>query len=111
MIRRPQRSTLFPYTTLFRSPRRPNPSRPPGRVRRRGRTARWRRDRSGMGGVTAAARPQVSPYAVFDRDSWRALAAGAKLPLDAAQLESLASLGDQIGRASCRARVYISVVA
>src|SRR5256885_5136097 len=25
MIRRPPRSTLFPYTTLFRSPRRPNP--------------------------------------------------------------------------------------
>jgi type I pantothenate kinase len=49
-----------------------------------------------MGGVTAAARPQVSPYAVFDRDSWRALAAGAKVPLDAAQLESLASLGDRI---------------
>src|SRR5688572_32013021 len=24
MIRRPPRSTLFPYTTLFRSPRRPN---------------------------------------------------------------------------------------
>src|ERR671916_2156725 len=49
-----------------------------------------------MGGVTAAARPQVSPYAVFDRDSWRALAAGSTLPLDAAQLESLASLGDRI---------------
>jgi type I pantothenate kinase len=49
-----------------------------------------------MGGVTAAARPQVSPYAVFDRDSWRALAAGSSLPLDAAQLESLASLGDRI---------------
>src|SRR6516165_12191480 len=30
MIRRPPRSTLFPYTTLFRSPRRPGclPSRP-----------------------------------------------------------------------------------
>src|SRR5256885_11529004 len=25
MIRRPPRSTLFPYTTLFRSPRRPDP--------------------------------------------------------------------------------------
>jgi type I pantothenate kinase len=49
-----------------------------------------------MGGVTAAARPQVSPYAVFDRDSWRALAAGSSLPLDAAQLKSLASLGDRI---------------
>src|SRR3989442_14909219 len=41
MIRRPPRSTLFPYTTLFRSlpvPRRPQPSRrpsgPPHGVRR-----------------------------------------------------------------------------
>src|SRR5436305_98111 len=35
MIRRPPRSTLFPYTTLFRSPRRcasrpPHPASPPG---------------------------------------------------------------------------------
>src|SRR2546422_6464006 len=28
MIRRPPRSTLFPYTTLFRSPRRSGPSSP-----------------------------------------------------------------------------------
>src|SRR3712207_8168131 len=28
MIRRPPRSTLFPYTTLFRSVRRPDPDRP-----------------------------------------------------------------------------------
>src|SRR5438046_5767873 len=28
MIRRPPRSTLFPYTTLFRSPRTPSASRP-----------------------------------------------------------------------------------
>src|SRR2546427_3930506 len=28
MIRRPPRSTLFPYTTLFRSHRRPSPWRP-----------------------------------------------------------------------------------
>lgn len=49
-----------------------------------------------MGGVTAAARPQVSPYAVFDRNSWRALAAGTSLPLDAGQLAALASLGDRI---------------
>src|SRR5215469_18144247 len=39
MIRRPPRSTLFPYTTLFRSPRRcrgagpPCSCRPPGRTR------------------------------------------------------------------------------
>src|SRR2546426_4422507 len=31
MIRRPPRSTLFPYTTLFRSPA-PQHRRPPGRV-------------------------------------------------------------------------------
>jgi type I pantothenate kinase len=49
-----------------------------------------------MGGVTTAGRPHVSPYAVFDRASWRALAAGTRLPLDATQLESLASLGDRI---------------
>src|SRR6266480_3851864 len=39
MIRRPPRSTLFPYTTLFRSR-----TRPPGRARRR-RARRQRRDR------------------------------------------------------------------
>src|SRR6266542_6019317 len=38
MIRRPPRSTLFPYTTLFRSLRRTAPRRPGG-GRRRG----WRR--------------------------------------------------------------------
>jgi type I pantothenate kinase len=46
--------------------------------------------------VTAGTRPSVSPWAVFDRESWRALAAGAELPLDEAGLESLASLGDRI---------------
>src|SRR5256885_12206837 len=33
MIRRPPRSTLFPYTTLFRSPRRTAISRPPTAAR------------------------------------------------------------------------------
>src|SRR2546422_4861523 len=47
MIRRPPRSTLFPYTTLFRSPRtggrlpdQPDGADPRGRVHRRGRGAR-----------------------------------------------------------------------
>src|SRR6266705_4300937 len=40
MIRRPPRSTLFPYTTLFRSPR------PPRRPRSDGASpSRWRGDR------------------------------------------------------------------
>ncbi len=48
------------------------------------------------GGVTAGTRGSISPYAVFDRDSWRALAAGSRLPLDEADLSALASLGDRI---------------
>ena len=39
---------------------------------------------------------RVSPWAAFDRASWRALAAGAELPLDEAGLDALASLGDRI---------------
>src|SRR5258707_770835 len=35
MIRRPPRSTLFPYTTLFRSRRRPDPRLPDHRHQRR----------------------------------------------------------------------------
>ena len=46
--------------------------------------------------VTAGTRSSYSPYAVFDRGSWRALAAGSTLPLDEAELRSLASLGDRI---------------
>jgi type I pantothenate kinase len=46
--------------------------------------------------VTAGTQPSISPYAVFDRASWRALAAGSELPLDEAELRSLASLGDRI---------------
>src|SRR2546422_6813908 len=41
MIRRPPRSTLFPYTTLFRS------DRGGGRLRARGRRASWKDDRRG----------------------------------------------------------------
>src|SRR3712207_1248354 len=49
-----------------------------------------------MGPVTAGTRAQVSPWAAFDRDSWRALSQGSELPLDAAELAGLASLGDRI---------------
>jgi type I pantothenate kinase len=46
--------------------------------------------------VTAGTRSSISPYAVFDRASWRALAAGSTLPLDEEDLRSLATLGDRI---------------
>ncbi len=49
-----------------------------------------------MGTVSAGTRAQVSPCAVFDRGSWRALAAGTALPLDEADLGALATLGDRI---------------
>src|SRR2546428_11511184 len=43
MIRRPPRSTLFPYTTLFRSPAVPRSPAAPGRVSARTPRARPRR--------------------------------------------------------------------
>jgi len=47
--------------------------------------------------VTAGTRtPSISPWAVYDRTSWRALAQGSTLPLDEADLSALASLGDRI---------------
>src|SRR3712207_7629357 len=47
MIRRPPRSTLFPYTTLFRSPSRPPTSaRPPGSPPRGGPSVRPRGKRA-----------------------------------------------------------------
>ena len=46
--------------------------------------------------MTAGTRGSISPYAVFDRASWRALAPGSQLPLDEADLSALASLGDRI---------------
>src|SRR3989449_9938753 len=45
MIRRPPRSTLFPYTTLFRSPILPHPERPFGPREPRVTAAAGRRDR------------------------------------------------------------------
>jgi type I pantothenate kinase len=49
-----------------------------------------------MGAVTVGTRAQVSPFTAFDRASWRALAGSSTLPLDAAGLRELASLGDRI---------------
>src|SRR5258708_29878012 len=58
MIRRPPRSTLFPYTTLFRSPRNPAAARAPRSPA--GRSARSAADREpGTGAARArCARPR-----------------------------------------------------
>src|SRR2546430_13533337 len=58
MIRRPPRSTLFPYTTLFRSPDRAAPSR-----RRGGRDGR-------DGGAGVRALPQLEAGAHSGRRPW-----------------------------------------
>src|SRR5258706_502351 len=47
MIRRPPRSTLFPYTTLFRSPSEPTVRRPAGRAHYGGHGRRRRAGRYG----------------------------------------------------------------
>src|SRR5256885_10896591 len=60
MIRRPPRSTLFPYTTLFRSP--------PGRTR----ACRGRRPRARRPPVSGTARCRGSPrVGEGRRGSWR----------------------------------------
>src|SRR6266487_6481224 len=60
MIRRPPRSTLFPYTTLFRSRRRRRPDRPASRSRCP--CAAPRRDRKST--RLNSSHPSIS-YAVF----------------------------------------------
>src|SRR5260221_10827638 len=59
MIRRPPRSTLFPYTTLFRSPRRELAEHPVDRLERR-RLDRWARHQE-----------ELDPAPVLDRKSTR----------------------------------------
>src|SRR2546421_9105747 len=71
MIRRPLRSTLFPYTTLFRSLRRrlAREKRPEGR-RRRALSERERECKS-MKADVSAARCATAPKAYRDRKSTR----------------------------------------
>src|SRR2546430_16766695 len=101
MIRQPPRSTLFPYTTLFRSH---------GRRRRAGTTAR------------AAPRPDrarlMGPAFLFDLDgtlvdsvyqhvlAWREALEQAGIELAVWRIHRRIGMsGGQIGRASCRERV------
>src|SRR3954454_20901002 len=70
--------------------------RPPGTP---GRVTRTNADGAADGtmvSVTSETRSSVSPYAVFDRASWRALAAGSRLPMDETELRELATFGDPI---------------
>src|SRR5438876_8467455 len=48
MMRRPPRSTLFPYTTLFRSTAAPRPGRPGAAFRAAGRDSQRARDWRGL---------------------------------------------------------------
>src|SRR3712207_9166272 len=64
MIRRPPRSTLFPYTTLFRSPSRGRPARCRG-VRWWGPSVRHPRQEAG---VDRAQRPEVIDIDVLEID-------------------------------------------
>src|SRR4051794_41339931 len=70
MIRRPPRSTLFPYTTLFRSPGRVTPADPPARLARRCRNrGSWTVARCG---VRRVARTGARIAAVRDHAATRA---------------------------------------
>src|SRR5258708_27896781 len=60
MIRRPPRSTLFPYTTLFRSPRERTGYAFPARTSRN-----WRRGQSDRKSTRLNSSHQIISYAVF----------------------------------------------
>src|SRR3712207_8127350 len=59
MVRRPPRSTLFPYTTLFRSDRCADQRRPP-RLRHRLTSSRGERERPGPNGPGVFVRSQAA---------------------------------------------------
>src|SRR2546430_15690547 len=94
MIRRPPRSTLFPYTTLFRSPRHrhadPDPARECPNLQVLGKILEVRRDERLGSGEEMIENPQHDPVLHF-------------LPLR----REVGRVGvlEEIGRASCRERV------
>src|SRR3712207_7386742 len=73
MIRRPPRSTLFPYTTLFRSRRRPRRARggADGRGRRTCAAGRGRAPPPSVGARRGPPSPRSTPVAPRDRKSTR----------------------------------------
>src|SRR5215216_1208086 len=94
MIRRPPRSTLFPYTTLFRS-RRSSALRPRGRrPRARGRSAR--RDRKS---TRLNSSHQIISYAVFCLKKKKNLPLGGEVaPGQSAHVDDHCALGLVEGR-------------
>src|SRR2546422_10911794 len=101
MIRRPPRSTLFPYTTLFRSPGDPERVQPAQSIlterlvvdlgQRLGRPALAARDRAERGRM----RPEGDLVAAHVDD----------LARDVGRAIAREERHDEIGRASCRERV------
>src|SRR2546422_10219124 len=98
MIRRPPRSTLFPYTTLFRSL---EDGRQTFRFNTFGDEAFWgdalQLHRAIAGSPNGGIGPGVSPKT--------ALAVGLKVDVDALPETLRQQLREEIGRASCRERV------
>src|SRR3712207_2184596 len=70
MIRRPPRSTLFPYTTLFRSGRARTTTRAPSASSRPGRSATSRLQVTGTDRSAAGSRRVRKTVAAPRRDSW-----------------------------------------
>src|SRR6516162_10271456 len=83
MIRRPPRSTLFPYTTLFRSRRR-GPGASPGRLAGRGGPSPRRRDRKS---TRLNSSHLVISYAVFCLKKKKLRVAGSRRHIDHNHIE------------------------
>src|SRR3712207_9272116 len=113
MIRRPPRSTLFPYTTLFRSQARPAD---PGEVLTRDFDGRDRGARTGRSFMHQITRHEGAETVTTTHpiDNVVALHPALRTDLDVTVQLELFAAGDlpsdttrdaQIGRASCRERV------
>src|SRR2546430_13985289 len=95
MIRRPPRSTLFPYTTLFRSPKRQTQ---PARARR---NARWADGRRENALLLQPATERKRLYSVTDNE--RDDLAGRSAGVEAGRAQAARSEERRVGK-ECRSR-------